>query len=450
MSELLMRQPEQKLWFDGPNYTTDAVIIDPDTDKILLIQRRDTGEWALPGGFVDENDASSYHTAVREANEEAGVTLSGHAPLIFRGIVDDPRNSERAWIETNAHLFTASSTTEVYAADDAVDAAWHDLAALPPLYASHRSIIERALDHMDGDQLINALASPDSIIPINGGHMEYDKHIFEQGDQTIFAKRHVNERFTDPEKAERSLAYLEKEAFTMAHLRQHGFNGLPEHSTLHIDALVMNALQLENGWHWRTDASMIDAYINDALQMFSHLQTVPPTADTFDIEPSYESFRKEGWVAITEERITLLNDRLQTFFPRLSSASQTTAHDLLARLPELRQAGVQSYRPEQFVFCHHDVRQSNLAWHPEYGSRLVDWSWAGLGVPNSDITSLLIDLHKSGFDTSSYNEHINSRHCLTLMGFWLNHCTWPHRTDDTVRFQQFVSALSAYELLQGL
>ena len=451
MNELLMQQPEQKLWFDGPNYTADAVIIDPETDKILLIQRRDTGVWALPGGFVDKNDASSYHAAIREASEETGINLSGHAPLIFRGIVDDPRNSERAWIETTAHLLTASSTTKVYAADDAANAAWHDLATLPPLYASHQSIIERALDYIDGDQLIDPLTLPDSIAPINGGHMEYDKHIFERGDQTVFAKRHDNERFTDPEKAERSLAYLEKEAFTMAHLRQHGFNGLPEHSTLHIDTLAMDALQPENGWHWRANTSTIDAYINDAIQAFTRLQAVPPSADTFDIEPSYESFRKEGWIAITEEKIALLNDRLQTFIPRLSDASQTTtAHDLLTYLPELRQAGVQPYRPEQFVFCHHDVRQSNLAWHPEHGSKLVDWSWAGLGAPNSDITSLLIDLHKSGLDISSYGKHINSQHCLTLMGFWLNHCTWPYRTDDTVRFQQFVSALSAYELLQGL
>ncbi len=58
------------------------------------------------------------------------------------------------------------------------------------------------------------------------------------------------------------------------------------------------------------------------------------------------------------------------------------------------------------------------------GTKLIDWK-AGLDLRiGSDITSLLIDLHKSGYNISNYYKEINLDHCLTLMGFWLNHATW--------------------------
>ena len=113
---------ERKLWFDGPNYTADAIAVDPDAAKILLIQRGDTGEWALPGGFVDPNDASTKDAAFREVAEESHLVLDGHAPLVFRGIVDDPRNSQDAWIETSAHLITTNHDQDVSGGDDARDA----------------------------------------------------------------------------------------------------------------------------------------------------------------------------------------------------------------------------------------------------------------------------------------------------------------------------------------
>jgi len=91
-----------------------------------------------------------------------------------------------------------------------------------------------------------------------------------------------------------------------------------------------------------------------------------------------------------------------------------------------------------------------MAWHPKRGTKLIDWSWSGPGESGSDITSLLIDLHKSGYNISNYYKEINLDHCLTLMGFWLNHATWPYHGDDTLRFQQFLSALSAYEIYKTI
>ncbi len=451
MSELLTMQAERKLWFDGPNYTADAVVIDPERERIFLIQRKDTGQWALPGGFVDPEDASPYETAIREASEEGNLTLSGSAPLVFRGIVDDPRNTEEAWIETSAYLFLTERTDTVEAGDDAKDIDWPRIDGLTPkdLYASHAMIIERALEQMRGQQLFETLASADTALRIDAGHMEYDKAIIARDAMHVFAKSHNPERFSDPDKAARSYAYLEKEAFTMAHLRQHGFTGLPRQSALHQNTLAMDALRPEDGWQWRADASSVDVYVRDAAAAFAHLATMPVPADSFDIDPSHTSFLAEGWWAFDETAPSLLEEKTCSFMDRLSSSSQDTAAQLLGDIPALHRAGSEPYHPGPFVFCHHDVRQSNLAWHPNHGTKLVDWSWAGVGEVGSDITSLLIDLHKSGHDITPYKDLINPRHCLTLMGFWLGHSTWPHRGDDTVRFQQFLSALSAYEILQN-
>lgn len=454
MSEKMTETPEhsveRKLWFEGPNYTADAVIIDEEAAKILLIQRGDTGEWALPGGFVDASDDSAYNAAIREAQEEAGIHINGYSPLIFRGIVDDPRNSLAAWIETSAYLFAASSATEITSGDDAQDAQWHDTAHLPELYASHQTIVERALDHLAGKQLIDTFTSPETITAIDAGHMEYNKFIFQKDGTAVFAKQHDIQNFTDIDRAQHSYEYLEKEALTMAHLRRHGFSAIPERSVLYVDTLSMDALQEEAGWKWRAEPDSIDAYITDSLAIFRALEATPVPADSFSIEPSYESMRTEGWWTFTDETVAQLEQRLRQFAPRLTEASRATAQQLLDEINDLHQSATAPRTTSHFVFCHHDVRQSNLAWHPEHGSKLVDWSWAGLGEPNSDSTSFLIDLAKSGHDISAYHEHINPHHCLTLIGFWLAHSTWPAHKDDTVRFQQFVSALSGYEVLKAL
>lgn len=439
---------ERKLWFEGPNYTADAVVIDVEAAKLLLIKRGDTGEWALPGGFVDKTDTSPLDAAIREAQEEAGITIEANAPLIFRGIVDDPRNSETAWIETSAYLFSGNATESVTGSDDAQDAQWHDLNDLPLLYASHEAIVGRALEYLYNKALIETYTGADTQHIVDAGHMEYTKLLIENGTSPVFAKQHDPDRFTDEDRAARAYSYLEKEAFTMAHLRQQNFANIPERSLLHADALIMDAFREEDGWRWRAESDALDAYISDTLEALAALETQPLPADSFAIDPSYESIRTEGWQSFTDETIHQLEERLEQFAPRLNETAKQTAKELLADITILHHASLQPHEVPHFVFCHHDLRQSNLAWHPEHGTKLIDWSWAGVGEPKSDSTSFLIDIAKSGHDISAYRDYINPHRCLALIGFWLAHSTWPAHGDDTVRFQQFVSALSGYEVLK--
>ena len=151
MSERLPEaQPDQKkkLWYEGPNYTADAVVINAVARRILLIQRKDTHQWALPGGFVNP-DEQAIDAARREAEEETGARLVGDARLIYKGVVEDPRNSKESWIETSAFLFQTLNFFDLQPGDDAEDAGWKNLSELPPLYGSHRDIVTYALRYLD-------------------------------------------------------------------------------------------------------------------------------------------------------------------------------------------------------------------------------------------------------------------------------------------------------------
>ena len=62
----------------GPNHAADPIVTrfhpkDPEKLQFVAIQRKDTGDWALPGGMVDAGENTSL-TVRREFEEEAGKT----------------------------------------------------------------------------------------------------------------------------------------------------------------------------------------------------------------------------------------------------------------------------------------------------------------------------------------------------------------------------------------
>jgi ADP-ribose pyrophosphatase YjhB (NUDIX family) len=97
---------------------------------ILLIKRKRPpfkGAWALPGGFVNENE-SLERAAARELKEETGI--SG-IPLEQLGAFGDPLRDPRGHtVSVVFYSFVVADTPPV-AADDAADAAWVPLRTLP-------------------------------------------------------------------------------------------------------------------------------------------------------------------------------------------------------------------------------------------------------------------------------------------------------------------------------
>ena len=152
----------------GPNFAADPIVtrwrsenalLDaPPRLQVVVIERRDTGEWALPGGMVDP--AETVSAAVRrEFEEEAGnledaaaqaafqrltEELFSSGAVVYEGYVDDPRNTDHAWMETTAvHLHCSDALGEalpLHAGDDARAVQWVDVggAEHASLYADHK------------------------------------------------------------------------------------------------------------------------------------------------------------------------------------------------------------------------------------------------------------------------------------------------------------------------
>ena len=72
---------------------------------------------------------------------------------IYSGYVDDPRNTDNAWMETVAFLFHDDSGStigkfDLKAGDDAKALKWTDISQDVELYASHAHFVERAVHEL--------------------------------------------------------------------------------------------------------------------------------------------------------------------------------------------------------------------------------------------------------------------------------------------------------------
>lgn len=139
----------------GPNYAADPIITRINRRdrnvEMLAIKRRDNGQWAIPGGMVDRGEDVS-RTLARELLEETGIALDmSEGILIYRGYVDDPRNTDNAWMETTAKLLHLDPETaekmNPKAGSDAGSVQWLPLITknISDLYASHCSLVKAAL-----------------------------------------------------------------------------------------------------------------------------------------------------------------------------------------------------------------------------------------------------------------------------------------------------------------
>jgi 8-oxo-dGTP diphosphatase len=119
----------------GPAATVDA-LIERDGAIVLVRRRYEPLGWALPGGFVDPGEKVG-DAAVREAKEETGLDITLGALM---HVYSDPRRDPRR--PTLSVVFTATGSGEIVAGDDAGDAQWFALDALPsPIVFDHAAII---------------------------------------------------------------------------------------------------------------------------------------------------------------------------------------------------------------------------------------------------------------------------------------------------------------------
>lgn len=156
----------------GANPAVDALLIrqspaDPRVPEIFLVWRRADKVLALPGGMQEGDELTN--ALKKEVMEEVGADIARLVPakpksVVYRGYVDDPRNTDNAWMETTAfcvffsqeeagRMPTRLNPTDTHEVD-ASKGGWFPLDPFlgkggaadgkrPPLYASHAQILKR-------------------------------------------------------------------------------------------------------------------------------------------------------------------------------------------------------------------------------------------------------------------------------------------------------------------
>jgi len=131
--------------YPRPAVTVDLIILrmQDNTPEVLLIKRANDpfeGKWALPGGFVDE-DESLESAAARELHEETGLT---GLILTQMHTFGNPGRDPRGHTVSVAYVGYLPLGAEATAGDDAAEAGWFKLNELPGLAFDHNVIIEMA------------------------------------------------------------------------------------------------------------------------------------------------------------------------------------------------------------------------------------------------------------------------------------------------------------------
>ena len=137
--------------YPRPALSADVVVFARTADgcRVLLVRRGAEpflGQWALPGGFVNEGERLEV-AALRELEEETGLRLG--VPLVQVGTFGDPGRDPRGW--TASATYSALLDGEppaVRGGDDAEQAAWYPLEKLPPLAFDHDVIVGAARARM--------------------------------------------------------------------------------------------------------------------------------------------------------------------------------------------------------------------------------------------------------------------------------------------------------------
>ncbi|MCH1626700.1 NUDIX domain-containing protein [Ferdinandcohnia quinoae] len=138
------------------------------TLKIMLIKRSlqtaeghvniEAGKWALPGGFVQDNE-SAFEAAKRELEEETGVE---GIHIKHFGVYDKPGRDPRGWIISNGHyaIVPERSLLKRRANDDAseVDLFSIEEVLLLDLAFDHLEMIKDAIKMITNDLLQTTIA----------------------------------------------------------------------------------------------------------------------------------------------------------------------------------------------------------------------------------------------------------------------------------------------------
>ncbi|MDQ7991940.1 MAG: NUDIX domain-containing protein [Propionicimonas sp.] len=140
-----------RLWLSG---ATAVVLRDTAAGRaVLLVQRTDDRSWTPVSGIVDPGE-HPHHAALREVVEETGVTaeVEALAWLTVTEVITYPNGDETEYID---HVFRCRWVAGEPAPgdDEAVQASFFPVDALPPMAPRHLDAIRVALAGEPGTRL---------------------------------------------------------------------------------------------------------------------------------------------------------------------------------------------------------------------------------------------------------------------------------------------------------
>ena len=169
-----------KLW----NIFKEIILLFPHL-QMISVQRRDTKDWAIPGGMVEAGQTVS-ETLRNEINQEAcnnmdpdkasaeidEILNQDNGDVIYCGYVDDPRNTDSRWLETTAVHYHCdgklANAIKLEAGDDAQRVMWLDMTSLDSkyrnLYANHKMMTDKAMMKFYGRYIMNTTIIITSIL----------------------------------------------------------------------------------------------------------------------------------------------------------------------------------------------------------------------------------------------------------------------------------------------
>jgi 8-oxo-dGTP diphosphatase len=184
--------------FPRPAVTVDCVVFGFDEgDLKVLLVKRDVdpyrGKWALPGGFVHE-DESLDEAARRELREETGIEKTYLEQLYTFGDVGrDPRGRV---ITVAYYALVKLADHRVKAATDASSAAWFPVADVPRLAFDHETILDTALARLKAKVRYQPIGF--ELLPVKFALSEL-QHLYEVILETALDKRNFRKKILGAE-----------------------------------------------------------------------------------------------------------------------------------------------------------------------------------------------------------------------------------------------------------
>jgi len=122
------------------HFTASSFVLNPTSDRVLLIRHRTLGLWLQPGGHFEESDEDLEDAARREVLEETGIgdleelqDFPGLFDIDIHSIPANPKRGEPAHQHFDLRLAFIARSDRITVCDEVIDARWvplGDVAAL--------------------------------------------------------------------------------------------------------------------------------------------------------------------------------------------------------------------------------------------------------------------------------------------------------------------------------